>query len=96
MRASVPFEGGSTSKADFQGWQLPAHRPALGVHLVGDKAHILIPADATLPAIGEPYPWEFQDWNADMSSSKYVNLFEMVSSLHNCCKICEGKAFMYS
>ncbi|MEW5299137.1 MAG: hypothetical protein WDW38_005031 [Sanguina aurantia] len=53
MRASVLFEGGSTSKADFQGWQLPAHRPALGVHLLGDKAHILIPADASLPATGK-------------------------------------------
>jgi len=52
MMPTLPFEGGSTTQQAFQGWQLPARRPALGVQMINDKAYILIPANAPLPAMG--------------------------------------------
>lgn len=52
MQPTLPFEGGSTTKEQFKGWQLPPSRPALGVQMVNDKAYILIPDNAPLPAMG--------------------------------------------
>jgi molecular chaperone DnaK (HSP70) len=52
MRPVLPFEGTTTSKEMFQGWQLPPRRPALGVQVVGDQAYVLIPANAPVPAMG--------------------------------------------
>jgi len=33
MRASLPFDGTTTNREMFKGWQLPPHRPALGVQV---------------------------------------------------------------
>lgn len=53
MMPSAPFEGGSTMKEAFKGWRLPAHRGALGLEMFKDRFYILIPSDATLPAVGQ-------------------------------------------
>jgi hypothetical protein len=52
MRAHVPFEGTSTSREAFQGWQLPPQFPGIGLEIVGDRMHTLIPRGAALPATG--------------------------------------------
>jgi len=52
MLPTLPFEGNSTSKEAFKGWQMPPKRPALGVQMINDKAYVLIPANAPLPAMG--------------------------------------------
>ncbi len=72
MAASVPFNGNSTSHADFQGYQLPNRRPALGVHMVDNKTaihkmHTLIPADAELPATGSAVYTTWNDGQTEMS-----------------------------
>lgn len=48
IRSSIT--GVSTMKEDFQGWKLPAHRETLGVATVGDRLHVLIPAQKPIPA----------------------------------------------
>lgn len=52
MRPSLPFDGSTTNRDMFKGWQLPPKRPALGVQMVGDAAYVLIPANAPVPAMG--------------------------------------------
>lgn len=50
MRPQVPFEGTSTTRDAFQGWKLPPSFPAIGLEIVGDRMHTLIPRGANLPA----------------------------------------------
>lgn len=52
MRPSLPFDGSTTHREMFKGWQLPPQRPALGVQMLGDKVYTLIPANAPIPALG--------------------------------------------
>lgn len=52
MRAQVPFEGTTTTRDAFQGWKLPPSFPAIGLEIVGDRMHTLIPRGASLPASG--------------------------------------------
>ncbi len=52
MRPSLPFDGTTTHREMFKGWQLPPRRPALGVQMLGDVAYVLIPPNAPLPAVG--------------------------------------------
>lgn len=53
MLASLPFDGTTTNREMFQGWQLPPSRPALGVQMVGNLAYVLIPANADIPSCGK-------------------------------------------
>ncbi len=52
MRPSMPFDGTTTNREMFKGWQLPPRRPALGIQMMGDVAYVLIPANAPIPAVG--------------------------------------------
>jgi molecular chaperone DnaK (HSP70) len=52
MRAHVPFEGTTTTRDAFQGWKLPPTLPGIGLEIVGDRMHTLIPRGANLPASG--------------------------------------------
>ena len=51
-RAQVPFEGTTTTRDAFQGWKLPPSFPGIGLEIVGDRMHTLIPRGANLPASG--------------------------------------------
>ena len=48
----MPFDGTTTNKETFVGWQLPARRPPIGVEGVGDRMHVLLQAGAKLPITG--------------------------------------------
>jgi molecular chaperone DnaK (HSP70) len=52
MRPSLAFDGTTTNREMFKGWQLPPRRPALGIQMHGDVAFVLIPGNAPVPAIG--------------------------------------------
>lgn len=66
MKASAPFDGTTTNRDFFKGWQLPAKRPPLGVEMWGDRAYILIPADARVPATGKQLFTTVHDNQSDM------------------------------
>ena len=46
-----PLTPGTTTHQDaFQGWELPTKRETLGIAMVGDRLHALIPAQLPVPA----------------------------------------------
>ena len=49
------------------GWQLPPKRPALGVQMIGDRAYVLIPANASVPAMGRQVFTTVHDNQTDIS-----------------------------
>lgn len=53
IRASLPFEGTTTNKEMFKGWALPKKRPTLGIAMVGDQYHVLLPSTLTTPCHGK-------------------------------------------
>jgi len=67
MRPSLPFDGTTTHREMFKGWQLPPKRPALGVQMVGDVAYVLIPANAAVPAVGRQVFTTVHDNQTEMS-----------------------------
>lgn len=67
MRPSLPFDGSTTHREMFKGWQLPPKRPALGVQMVGDVAYVLIPANAAIPAVGRQVFTTVHDNQTEMS-----------------------------
>lgn len=67
MRPALPFDGTTTHREVFKGWQLPGKRPALGVQMVGDRAYVLIPANANLPAMGRQTFTTVHDNQTDIS-----------------------------
>ena len=52
MRPHVPFNGTTTNQEAFRGWQLPPAFPGIGLELVGDRMHTLVPRGARLPYTG--------------------------------------------
>lgn len=53
MRPHIPFDGTTTNRDAFKGWQLPQRFPAIGLEILGDRMHQLVPPDAKLPFTGE-------------------------------------------
>jgi Hsp70 protein len=53
MRPHVPFNGTTTSRDAFKGWQLPPAFPGIGLEILGDRMHVLVPANAKLPFAGK-------------------------------------------
>ncbi|KAK9814132.1 hypothetical protein WJX72_001080 [[Myrmecia] bisecta] len=49
IRASIPFNGTTTNQDTFKGWELPKKRPSLGIAMVGDQFHVLIPSTQATP-----------------------------------------------
>ena len=45
--------GTTTNRDAFKGWELPKKRPSLGVAMVGDQYHVLIPSSMTAPCHGK-------------------------------------------
>ena len=45
----MPFDGTTTSRDAFQGWQLPPQFPSIGLEVLGDRMHTLVPRGAALP-----------------------------------------------
>ena len=41
MRPSLPFDGTTTNREMFQGWQLPPKRPGLGVQVNGGMVYLV-------------------------------------------------------
>ena len=37
MQPSLAFDGTTTNREMFKGWQLPPRRPALGIQMAGDQ-----------------------------------------------------------
>jgi Hsp70 protein len=52
LRPNMPFEGTTTSRDMFRGWQLPPSFPGIGLELFGDRMHTLIPRGCKLPYTG--------------------------------------------
>lgn len=52
MRPRVPFDGTTTNQDTFRGWQLPPAFPGIGLEIVGDRMHTLVPKGARLPYTG--------------------------------------------
>eukprot|EP00798_Chlamydomonas_sp_ICE-L_P013343 gene13343-19184_t len=67
MRPALPFDGTTTNREMFKGWQLPPKRPALGIQMVGDVAYVLIPANAPVPAMGRQTFTTVRDNQSDIS-----------------------------
>lgn len=53
LRAAVPFDGRTTSRDAFRGWQLPPSFAPIGLELAGDMMHALVPRGAPLPFTGK-------------------------------------------
>eukprot|EP00955_Chlamydomonas_euryale_P012106 130536-Chlamydomonas_euryale.AAC.2 len=67
MRPAIPFEGTTTNAEMFKGWQLPPRRPALGLQMAGDRAYVLVPANAPVPAMGRQVFTTVHDNQTDIS-----------------------------
>lgn len=66
MRATAPFDGTTSNREFFKGWQLPSKRPPIGVEMLGDRSFVLIPAEAPLPAVGKQMFTTVHDNQTDM------------------------------
>ena len=53
MRPKVPFDGTTTNRDTFKGWQLPPKFPGIGLEILGDRMHTLVPAGCSLPFRGK-------------------------------------------
>jgi molecular chaperone DnaK (HSP70) len=53
MRPHVPFEGTTTNRDTFKGWQLPPKFPGIGLEIQGDQMYTLLPSGCNLPFIGK-------------------------------------------
>ncbi|DBA75099.1 hypothetical protein WJX77_001154 [Trebouxia sp. C0004] len=80
MRISLPFEGTTTNKDMFKGWELPKKRPTVGIAMVGDQQHVLIPSTLTVPCHGKQIFTTVHDNQPHMSFVIYAGESRVASS----------------
>ncbi|KAL3143309.1 hypothetical protein ABBQ38_002149 [Trebouxia sp. C0009 RCD-2024] len=80
MRISLPFEGTTTNKDMFKGWELPKKRPTIGIAMVGDQQHVLIPSTLTVPCHGKQIFTTVHDNQPHMSFVIYAGESRVASS----------------
>ena len=64
----------------FKGWELPKKRPSLGIAMVGDMQHVLIPSTLTVPCHGKQIFTTVHDNQTHMSFVIYAGESRVASS----------------
>ena len=64
----------------FKGWELPKKRPTVGIAMVGDQQHVLIPSTLTVPCHGKQIFTTVHDNQPHMSFVIYAGESRVASS----------------
>jgi len=64
----------------FKGWELPKKRPTVGIAMVGDQQHVLIPSTLTVPCHGKQIFTTVHDNQPHMSFFIYAGESRVASS----------------
>lgn len=64
----------------FKGWELPKKRPTIGIAMVGDQQHVLIPSTLTVPCHGKQIFTTVHDNQPHMSFVIYAGESRVASS----------------
>ena len=72
--------GTTTNKDMFKGWELPKKRPTVGIAMVGDQQHVLIPSTLTVPCHGKQIFTTVHDNQPHMSFVIYAGESRVASS----------------
>lgn len=72
--------GTTTNKDMFKGWELPKKRPTIGIAMVGDQQHVLIPSTLTVPCHGKQIFTTVHDNQPHMSFVIYAGESRVASS----------------
>lgn len=72
--------GTTTNKDMFRGWELPKKRPTVGIAMVGDQQHVLIPSTLTVPCHGKQIFTTVHDNQPHMSFVIYAGESRVASS----------------